>query len=76
MTRSPLKTVTPDSDLKRALELLVEGTLNQVPVVDGDHLVGLLSRADVLRFLQLSEELDLARLPRTVLRRARAKHPG
>jgi Zn-dependent protease/predicted transcriptional regulator len=63
MTPVPLKTVSPDTDLNVALQLLVDGTLNQLPVVQGEQPVGLLSRADVLRFLQLREELGLRRIP-------------
>ena len=64
MTPAPLKVVTPDADMNRVLEMLVEGTLNQLPVVQDGRLVGMISRADVLRYLQLREELDLRRPPR------------
>jgi Zn-dependent protease/CBS domain-containing protein len=60
MTRAP-KTVSPDADLGRALRLLVDGTLNQLPVVQESRPVGLVSRADVLRFLQLRAALGLDR---------------
>jgi CBS domain-containing protein len=60
MTPAPLKTVSPDPDLREAIQMLGDGELNQVPVVDGSHLVGMLSRADIMRFLQLSGELGLA----------------
>lgn len=59
MTSAPLKTVSPNTDMNVAMQLLVEGTLNQVPVVDGARVVGMLSRSDVLRFLQLRDELHL-----------------
>ncbi len=59
MTPMPLRTVTPDTLVEEALRLLVDGSLNQVPVVLGDRLVGLLTRADLLRYLQLREELHL-----------------
>lgn len=59
MTRAPLKTVTPDSDLSQALRVMVEGNLNQTPVVADGRVVGMLSRSDVLRFLQLREELGV-----------------
>jgi Zn-dependent protease/predicted transcriptional regulator len=63
MTPAPLKTVSPGADMNNALQLLVDGTLNQLPVVDNGQLVGMLSRADLLRFLQLREELDIRRMP-------------
>jgi Zn-dependent protease len=59
MKRAPLLTVAPDAEINTALRLMVEGGVNQVPVVDGGRLVGLLSRADVLRFIQLREELHV-----------------
>ncbi len=60
MTPAPLKTVTPQTDMAEAVELLVDGDLHQMPVVDGDRLVGMISRADVMRFIQLSGELGPA----------------
>ncbi len=62
MTRAPLTTVAPDAGLDRALGLLAEHSLNQLPVVDGAHLVGMLTRADVLRVLQLRETLGVREL--------------
>ncbi|MDD4859030.1 MAG: site-2 protease family protein [Dehalococcoidales bacterium] len=59
MTRSPLYTVKQDDDLNTAVKLLAQHGLNQVPVLDDKRLVGLLSRADVIRFLQLSRELGM-----------------
>lgn len=59
MTPVPLKTLAPEADLNAGLKLLAEGELNQVPVVQDGRLLGLLSRADILRFLQLRDELDL-----------------
>jgi Zn-dependent protease/CBS domain-containing protein len=59
MTPAPLKTVSSSTDLAEALQLLVDGTLNQLPVVDDGLLVGMLSRADLLRFYQLRDSLRL-----------------
>jgi len=72
MTPAPLTTVTADEDLAVALELLVNRTFNQLPVLDGGALVGLLTRADVLRFIQLNEELGLATRARRPARPRRA----
>ena len=63
MTPYPLKTITPQTELSKALELLTGGQLNQLPVVEGGQLVGMLSRADVLRFLQLRDESDIKHPP-------------
>ncbi|HVG97121.1 MAG TPA: site-2 protease family protein [Chloroflexota bacterium] len=57
MTRPPLKTAGPRTGLDEALRLLADGDYHQVPVVeDGDRLVGMLSRADVLRFLRRRDQ--------------------
>jgi Zn-dependent protease/CBS domain-containing protein len=61
MTRVPLKSVTPQTGLDTALALLAEGGFHQLPVVDeAGHLVGMLSRADVIRYLRYR---DLIRDP-------------
>jgi len=52
MTRMPLKTLTPESDLTLALELMVQNGIHQLPVVRNGVLVGVLSRGDVMRYLQ------------------------
>lgn len=54
-----LHTVRADSRVLDAFELLGEHDLEQVPVMDGDRFVGLLTRADVARQLQLREALDV-----------------
>lgn len=57
--RDGLLTVTPDDNLSRALELFGEGDHEQLPVVDDGRLVGMLTRADVIRQIQLREALDI-----------------
>jgi Zn-dependent protease/predicted transcriptional regulator len=62
MARLPLKTVTPETDVSAALRLLVDGSVNQLPVVRGDSLVGMVCRADILQALRLADELDVESL--------------
>lgn len=47
----PVKSVTPDSDLKDAVELMLHDRVGAVPVVDpeSNRLVGIISYFDVLR---------------------------
>ena len=59
MTRSPLESVNQDDDLNNALRILAQYGLNQIPVIGDGHLVGLLSRADVIRYLQTRQELGI-----------------
>ena len=61
MTRPPLHTVDPDQEVSRALQSLIEHDVNQLLVVRDGAVLGLLSRADVMRFLQLNRELGLER---------------
>ena len=61
MTRSPLLSVRQDDDLNNALKILAQNGLNQIPVTDDGRMVGLLSRADVIRYLQTRQELGIRR---------------
>ncbi|HYP41099.1 MAG TPA: site-2 protease family protein [Chloroflexia bacterium] len=55
-----LRTVSPQDGLDHAMQLLSEGDFDQLPVVDNlGKLVGMLSRAHVLRWLQIRDELKL-----------------
>ena len=44
-----LVTVTADEDLDRALQLMADNQVRRIPVVEGDHVVGIVSQADVAR---------------------------
>jgi Zn-dependent protease/CBS domain-containing protein len=59
MTRSPLLSVNQEEDLNKALQMLAKNGLNQIPVLNGTQLVGLLSRSDVIRYLQTRQELGI-----------------
>lgn len=60
MTRfDDLRTVSPQQELSDALRLLAEYDINQLPVVENRRLIGLLSRSNVIRFIQIREELGL-----------------
>ncbi len=58
--REDLHTVKPEDELLRALTILSEQDINQLPVVEDGRLVGLLSRSNVMRFLQVREELGVS----------------
>lgn len=49
--RTELKTVTPDTSILTVAEAMAVGPPKNYPVVDHEKLVGLISRADVLRAL-------------------------
>ena len=52
----PVVTVSPEDTLQKAIEIMKEGVsssgiLNQLPVVDGDKLVGIISDGDIIQEL-------------------------
>jgi Zn-dependent protease len=54
-----LRTVTPETSLKDALELMATSDLNQLPVLAGGHLRGMVSRSQVLQLFQTRAELKV-----------------
>jgi Zn-dependent protease len=59
MSGSNLYTVTPDDSLNTALELIAKHDINQVLIKNGEKCAGLLTRADIIRYLQMSRELGI-----------------
>ena len=59
MTREPLYSVTPEDDLNSAMRLIAQHELNQVLVLEEGELAGLVNRADIIRYLQFSQELEV-----------------
>ena len=45
------RTLAPDDDIHEAAHVIVETGHNRIPVVEGERLVGVISRADVVRAL-------------------------
>jgi CBS domain-containing protein len=56
--RESLVTTTPDEESDEALNKLQKGDHRQLPVLQQDHLVGLLRRRDIMRWLQLQADGD------------------
>lgn len=50
MTRRPV-TITPDAEVRQALDLMLERGFRHLPVVDGTQLVGIVSMRDLARAL-------------------------
>lgn len=59
MTPVPLKVIRPDDNLSLALDVLAEHSIHQLPVMEGDRLAGLLSRAHVIQYLHSIRELGI-----------------
>jgi Zn-dependent protease/predicted transcriptional regulator len=53
-----LITVTGSEDAAEALRKLSRKDVNQLPVIDGNHLIGLLRRRDIVRWLQLHSDSE------------------
>jgi CBS domain-containing protein len=54
MTRDPL-TVTEDASIEDVATLMVDRDVSRVPVVDGEQLVGIISKSDIVRSLASEE---------------------
>jgi predicted transcriptional regulator len=48
----------PTTDLSGALELMLGRGVQQLPVLDGSRIVGMVTRAQILQVLQIRTELD------------------
>jgi Zn-dependent protease/CBS domain-containing protein len=57
MTKSPLYKVSPDDAVSKALELISRHDINQLLIEYNDSCAGMLSRADILRYIQLLQDL-------------------
>lgn len=57
MARQPLHTVKPEDSMRTAINLMAAHGVNQLPVVADDRLLGMLCRADIIRYVQIHYEL-------------------
>ena len=64
--RQSVYTLTGDTDATAAARLMLRHRLKSVPVVDGDRVVGMVTRRDLLRLLARSDEDIRADLERRV----------
>jgi CBS domain-containing protein len=54
-----LKWVRPDEELSSVLRILTETNINQVPVVQDDRIIGMVSRETLLNFVHVRSRLGL-----------------
>ncbi len=52
-----LRTVSPKDNLTDVLTQMAAGDINQVPMLDGRLLVGMIYRGDVIRYIQVRQEI-------------------
>jgi Zn-dependent protease len=62
--RSEIKTIAPDDDAYEALMTISRHAFRQLVVMEGEEVVGLIRRQDIVRYLQLQSE-ELITLPST-----------
>jgi CBS domain-containing protein len=61
MTKAPLYSVKPQDDLSTVLSLITKNDINQVLVLHEGRCAGLISRSDILSYLQMSRELGFGK---------------
>jgi CBS domain-containing protein len=54
-----LRTVTPDTPVADALEMIGQDDVNQLPVIAHGRLAGMISRERILRYLLTRAELNM-----------------
>jgi Zn-dependent protease/CBS domain-containing protein len=59
MTTDPLYTVLPDDNLNVAMQLIAHHDINQVLINEQSKCAGIISRADIIRYIQMRHELGL-----------------
>jgi CBS domain-containing protein len=52
-----LHTVSPDENLAKVLQLMAKNDVNQLPVLRGRDLIGLVTRGDIMRYIHVREEV-------------------
>ena len=73
---SPAVTVGPNDDVTEAARLMVEKHVNRLPVVDGVTLVGIVTRADLVRAFQRSDDAIAEEIRHDVLLKTLWIAPG
>lgn len=58
--KEQLHIVAPEDDLTRALEIMASHDIHQLPVIDSRSFLGFVTRADVLRLIQIRSQLSAA----------------
>lgn len=53
-----LTCITPNTELLEAMRIMDDKKVRQLPVVEGDHPIGLLTREEILHYLRLRMELQ------------------
>jgi len=57
LMRAEVETITPESEIHEVLEMMLDPEITMLPVLEGDVLVGVVTRTDLVRLI---EELESA----------------
>ncbi len=72
---SKLHTVAPGDSVTKVLHLMATNDVNQLPVVEGRELMGLVTRGDIMRFIQVRQDLGEAAAEATLPGRPDGSRP-
>ena len=50
--------LSPDDDIPTAIQRMASSDLGRLPVLAGDRLVGIVSRRDIMAYLQIRSDLS------------------
>lgn len=64
---SPVVTVTPDDTLDGCMRLMTERRFRHLPVLDGGHVVGVLSIGDLVKAVIEEQQLEIAQLQQYIV---------
>ena len=59
---SPVKTVVPDATVNECMQLMTEGRFRHLAVVEGDHVIGVVSIGDLVKALLDLQQKEIAEL--------------
>jgi CBS domain-containing protein len=63
---SPVKTVSPDEDVHRCMELMTELRIRHLPVVEKNRLVGMISIGDLVKAVIEEQQQTITQLERYI----------
>jgi CBS domain-containing protein len=59
MKASDIQVIGPEDEATNALNLLMRNELGRLPVVDGQKLVGIITRRDIMTLLMIKSDLGV-----------------
>jgi CBS domain-containing protein len=59
---SPLITATPTDTAKKLAELMKEKNIHKIPVVEGDHLIGIVTATDLIKKCIIESDLEMRQI--------------